>query len=249
MKRCKRCRPPPRGAALVCALALMLATMLVGVAICRTVFAAIASSRAEAERGIAREAAEAALRDAERDIAGADPIRAALFTEPGAASFVDGCGRGGNTRGLCRATSPPPWQALDLAEAGNTALVPYGYYTGAAMGTGKGLLTARLPAYLIEKIAPPGATEAMGGFFRITAIGFGSHETTRAVLQSVVRLPKPAPPAPVGSEPAGSEPAGKEPAGEAAAKPASPPSVQLPAGRLGWREIANWAQLHAAASE
>jgi type IV pilus assembly protein PilX len=229
---------------------LMLATMLVGVAICRTVFAAIASSRAEAERGIAREAAEAALRDAERDIAGADPIRAALFTEPGAASFVDGCGRGGNTRGLCRATSPPPWQALDLAEAGNPALVPYGYYTGAAMATGQGLLTARPPAYLIEKIAPPGATEAMGGFFRITAIGFGSHVTTRAVLQSVVRLPTPTPPAPVGTEPAGTEPIGTEPAGnDPANNPAPPPPVQLPAGRLGWREIANWAQLHAQAAE
>jgi type IV pilus assembly protein PilX len=240
------CRQPQRGAALVCALVLMLATMLVGVSICRTVFAAIASSRAEAERGVAREAAEAALRDAERDIAGADPIRAALFTEPGAASFVDGCGRGGNTRGLCRAASPPPWQALDLAEPGNPALVSYGYYTGAAMGSGKGLLTARLPVYLIEKIAPPGATEAMGGFFRITAIGFGSHDATRAVLQSVFRLPKAAPPAPAGSEP-GTEP-GSEPGNGAAGNPAPAP-VQLPAGRLGWREIANWPQLHAEASE
>ena len=217
---------PEQGAALVCAMVLMLATMLVGVAICRTVFAAIASSRAERERGIAREAAEAALRDAEYDIAGADAIRAVLFLESGAASFVDGCGRGGNSRGLCRASSPSAWEALDLAEPDSPALVPYGYYTGAAMGTGKGLLTARLPAYLIEKIAPPGATEAMGGFFRITAIGFGSQAATRVVLQSVVRLPKPAP----------------------AGAPAPPP-IELPAGRMGWREIGNWPQLHAEATE
>jgi type IV pilus assembly protein PilX len=244
----KTLAPSQRGAALVCALVLMLATMLVGVSICRTVFAAIASSRAEAERGIAREAAEAALRDAERDIAGADAVRATLFLEPGAASFIEGCGRGGNSRGLCRATSPPPWQTLDLAEAGNPALVPYGYYTGAAMGTGTGLLTARLPAYLIEKIAPPGATEAMGGFFRITAIGFGSRAMTRVVLQSDYRLPKPVPPA--GNEP-GNESAGEpnnEPTSEAGNNP-TPPPVQLPAGRLGWREIANWPQLHAEASE
>jgi type IV pilus assembly protein PilX len=233
----KALRQPQRGAALVCALVLMLATMLVGVSICRTVFAAIVSSRAEAERGIARESAEAALRDAERDIAGADAVRATLFLEPGAASFIDGCGRGGNSRGLCRASSPPPWQTLDLAEAGNPALVPYGYYTGAAMGTGSGLLTARLPAYLIERIAPPGASEAMGGFFRITAIGFGSHAMTRVVLQSVYRLPKPAPPTAPGA-----------PASEAGNNPAPPP-VQLPAGRLGWREIANWPHLHAEASE
>lgn len=228
---------PQRGAALVCALLLMLATMLVGVSICRTVFAAIASSRAERERGIAREAAEAALRDAERDIAGADAVRATLFAEPAGASFIDGCGRGGNTRGLCHVASPPAWAALDLAEDGNPALVPYGYYTGASMATGKGLLTARPPAYLIEKIAPPGATVAMGGFFRVTAIGFGSHATTRVVLQSTYRLPKPAPPASPSA---------------AAAEPGpgpTPPPVTLPAGRLGWREIANWTQLHAGASE
>jgi type IV pilus assembly protein PilX len=242
-----------RGAALVCALVLMLATMLVGVSICRTVFAAIVSSRAERERGIAREAAEAALRDAERDIAGADAVRAALFTEPGAASFVDGCGRGGNTRGLCRAASPPAWETQDLAEPDNPALVPYGYYTGAAMGAAmgaeKGLLTARLPVYLIERIAPPGATEAMGGFFRITAIGFGSHATTRVVLQSAYRLPKPAPPAGPGA--ASQEPS-QEPAPGAPHEPppqAAPPPVPLPAGRLAWREIANWPQLHAAAAE
>jgi type IV pilus assembly protein PilX len=214
--------PPQRGAALVCALVLMLVTMLVGVAICRTVFAAIASSRAERERGIAREAAEAALVDAERDIAGADAVRATLFTATGAAAFVDACGRGGNSRGLCLATSPTSWETLDLAEPGHPALVPYGYYTGAAMGTGKGMLTARLPGYLIERIVPPGASPAMGQFYRITAIGFGSHATTRAVLQSVYRLPPPGP---------------------------GPPPAGLPAGRIGWREIANWPQLHAEATE
>jgi type IV pilus assembly protein PilX len=232
-------RQAQRGVALVCALVLMLATMLVGVSICRTVFAAIASSRAERERGLAREAAEAALRDAERDVAGADPVRATLFTDAGAAAFVAACGRGGNTRGLCLASSPAPWQTLDLAEAGHPALVPYGYYTGAAMSTGRGLLTARLPAYLIERIAPPGANPAMGNFYRITAIGFGSHATTRTVLQSVFRLPKPEPPA---------APAGEE-AGEQAAEAPVPPPVQLPAGRIGWREIANWPQLHAEATE
>ncbi len=232
-----------RGAALVCALVMMLATMLVGVAICRTVFAATASSRAERERGIAREAAEAALVDAERDIGGADAVRATLFTDAGASAFVAGCGRGANTRGLCLADSPPAWEALDLAAPGHPALVPYGYYTGAAMGTGGGLLTARLPAYLIERIVPPGATPVMGNFYRITAIGFGSQATTRTVLQSVVRLPPPpgAPPAPAPDAPATPPPA--------AAAPTAPPPVPLPAGRLAWREIANWPQLHAEAAE
>ena len=222
-----------RGAALVCALLMLLATMLAGVAISRAVFASAASASAERERGLAREAAEAGLRDAERDIA-ADPAtsanptsaaRAAQFTAAGAASFVAGCGRGSADRGLCLAVSPPAWQALDLAEADSPALVPYGHYTGARLATGRGLLPARAPAYLIEKIAPPTATAPMGSFYLITAIGFGSRATTRVVLQSVYRKPQP------------------PPAGGTA------PAVDLPAGRIGWREVGNWPQLHAKAVE
>jgi type IV pilus assembly protein PilX len=284
----------------VCALVLMLATMLVAVAISRAVFASIASASAERERGLAREAAEAALRDAERDIAAniaasAEPARAARaaraaqFTPAGAGSFIAGCGRGSADRGLCLASSPPAWQVLDLAEAGNPALVPYGHYTGATLATGKGLLPARPPAYLIEKIAPPGATAAMGSFYRITAIGFGSHASTQVVLQSVYRKPPPAPAGgtggpggagneaaaaagPIGTGPPEADgppgwPGVQDPDGPAPPAPglpgppgpgqgqqggsggAAPPPVQLPAGRISWREIANWSQLHARAIE
>ena len=229
--RCRACRRTrARGAALVCSLLLMLAAMLLAVSISRAVFASIASAGAERERSLAWEAAEAALRDAERDIsASADPARAAQFTTAGATGFVDGCGRGGSGRGLCSVTSPPAWQALDLAEPGNPALVPYGYFTGAdiGVGAGQGLLPARPPAYLIERIAPPGAGASLGNFYRISAIGFGSNASVRVVLQAVYRKPPPAPP-------------GGAPPGNASATPA-----QLPAGRIGWREIGNWTRLHA----
>jgi type IV pilus assembly protein PilX len=239
-------RPPHprrrRGAALVCALVLMLAAMLVGVSISRAAFASMASARAERDRSLAHASAEAALLDAERDIAaafaGADPARAAHFTAAGADGFVDGCGRAGSRRGLCQVASPPAWQAQDLAQPGNPALVPYGHYTGANLATGKGLLPARLPAYLIERIAPPGAGESLGSFYRITAIGFGSQAATRVVLQSVYRKPKPAPPA-------GESPGGGSGTGSGAAAP----TVQLPAGRIGWRDIANWPRLHADAAK
>jgi type IV pilus assembly protein PilX len=284
-------RARQRGAALVCSLVLMLATMLVAVSISRAVFASIASAGAERERSLAYETAEAALRDAERDIAaGADPARAAQFGAAGAGGFVDGCGRGGVGRGLCGATSPPAWQALDLAEPGNPALVPYGYFTGASLGTGKGLLPARPPAYLIERIAPPGAGPSLGSFYRITAIGFGSNAATRVVLQSVYRKPKPAPPggAPPGTGnpsedaapggtgppdgvgmpgwPGDQGPAAPDPpapgqgaesgnggngngGGNGSANKAATQPAQLPAGRIGWREIANWARLHAEAEK
>jgi type IV pilus assembly protein PilX len=250
-----RCRE--RGAALVCALVLMMAAMLVGVSVCRAVFASIASAGAERERSIAYEAAEAALRDAEHDIAsdpsGSGPARAAQFTGAGAGGFVDGCGRAGSGRGLCLAAAPPAWQVQDLLDAANPALVPYGHYTGASLATGKGLLPARPPAYLIEKIAPPGAGEALGSFYRITAIGFGSRGATQVVLQAVYRKPKPAPPGgPASPGGAGEAPgAGAGPPdgrGPPAGNPAAP-AVQLPAGRISWREIANWPQLHAQAIE
>jgi type IV pilus assembly protein PilX len=233
-----------RGAALVCALVLMLATMLVAVAISRAVLASVASAGAERERGLAREAAEAALRDAECDIAAdlataADPARAAQFTVAGAGSFIDGCGRGRADRGLCLASSPPAWQSLDLKQADGPAMVPYGHYTGASLATGKGLLPARAPAYLIEKIAPPGAAASLGSFYRITAIGFGSRASTQVVLQSVVRKP---PPAPGAAQDQQGQPDQPDRSGSA-----GPQSVQLPAGRISWREIANWPQLHAQA--
>lgn len=247
-----------RGAALVCALVLMMAAMLVGVSVCRAVFASIASAGAERERSIAYAAAEAALRDAERDIAsdasGTDPARAAQFTEAGAGGFVDGCGRAGSGRGLCLATSPPAWQAQDLLEPGNPALVPYGHYTGASLATGTGLLPARPPAYLIEKIVPPGAGEPLGSFYRITAVGFGSRGTTHAMLQSVYRKPKPPlPPGEPGTAGAADQAPGSDDGPPAGTGPpvggVAPTPVQLPAGRISWREIANWPQLHAQAIE
>lgn len=246
-----------RGAALVCALLLMMAAMLVGVSVCRAVFASIASAGAERERSIAHEAAEAALRDAEQDIASdmssAEPARAAQFTAAGAGGFVDGCGRTGSGRGLCLAAAPPAWQVQDLADLDNPALVPYGHFTGASLATGSGLLPARPPAYLIEKIAPPGAAEAHGAFYRITAIGFGSRGATQVVLQAVYRKPKPAPPggpaSPGGSDEAPGAGAGPPDGAGQPAGSAAPPPVQLPAGRISWREIANWPQLHAQATE
>jgi type IV pilus assembly protein PilX len=96
------------------------------------------------------------------------------------------------------------------------------------------LLPARPPAYLIERIAAPGAGASLGSFYRITAIGFGSHASTQVVLQSVVRKPKPA-----AADGGGDQGNGTE---------ATPP-VDLPAGRIGWREIPNWPRLHAQATE
>jgi Tfp pilus assembly protein PilX len=247
-QRCRR----ERGMVLLFALLLMLVAMIAGLAVARTGFASIAGARYERERMLARAAAETALRDAERDIAGAGPpARTAWFGANGASSWPNGCGHGAFDRGLCLETNPPAWQALDLAEEDNPALVSYGEITGASIALG-GLLPARAPAYLIERLA---AGAQPGALYRITAVGFGARPSTLVVLQALYRTPA----APTGpTTPGASDPA----AGSAAdatdagaddesddASPAAPPQppAALPAGRIGAREIVNWRALHAQA--
>jgi Tfp pilus assembly protein PilX len=209
-----------RGAALATALCLMLAVMTIGVCAARTALGAEKSARLERDRHIALLAADAALADAESDIAGgANPssIRAAVLAGASPASFVAGCGRGSANLGLCAASSPhspPAWQAIDLA---GDAAVPFGRFTGAVMPVGSGLLPARLPRYVIELVP----FSAPGALYRITAIGFGTRASTVVVVQSYYR---------------------KAPAGAAAGAPG------LPDKRIGWREVANWPELHKAAS-
>lgn len=199
------------GAALVTVLFLMLAVLMMSVSSTRASLAAVKSARHERDRHIAYQSAQAALVDAERDIAGAaGPAspRTALFAEANASAFVAGCAGTAEHAGLCRvvpAPGMPAWQAIDLA---GTSSVEYGRFTGATMPAGAGLLPARPPRYIVELLDYPAADPV----YRITAIGFGASETTRVVLQGHYRRA----------------------------------SATAPARRLGWREVANWPELHAA---
>lgn len=249
MRRESRTVRRERGMVLLFALMLMLVAMLAGLGVARTGFASIAGARYERERLLARGAAEAALRDAERDIAGAGPpARAAWFAPAGAASWPAGCGHGAFDRGLCLDTNPPAWQALDLAAPDHPALVAYGEMTGAPIALG-GLLPARAPAYLIERLA---AGAQPGALYRITAIGFGARPSTLVVLQALYRVPAAAPdPAAAAAAAASGSDAGAD-GSKDDASPATPRAQQpqpglpvLPTGRIGAREVVNWRQLHA----
>lgn len=233
-----RARRRERGMVLLCALLLMLVAMIAGVAVARTGFASVAGARYERERLTARGAAEAALRDAERDIDGA-PVaaRAALFGTAAPAWPAGGCGQGVADRGLCAEASPPAWQTLDLAAPDHPVLVPYGAVTGTPFATG-GLLPARPPAYLIERLAQSGPP---GALYRITAVGFGARPSTLVVLQALYR--KPVPP----ETPAPSASPAPASGGAGTADGAAPPQPVLPAGRIGAREIPDWRALHAQA--
>lgn len=200
-----------RGAALVTVLFLMLAVLMMSVSSTRASLAAVKSARHERDRHVAHQSAQAALIDAERDIAGAaGPAspRTALFVAANASAFVAGCAGTAEHAGLCRlvpAPGVPAWQAADLAGASS---VEYGRFTGATMPTGAGLLPSRPPRYIVELLDYPAADPV----YRITAIGFGAGEATRVVLQGHYRRA----------------------------------TATTPARRLGWREVANWPELHAA---
>ncbi|MEN3278358.1 MAG: type pilus assembly protein PilX [Massilia sp.] len=208
-----------RGAALVTVLFLMLAVLMMSVSSVRAALSAAKSAAAERDRHVARAAAEAALRDGERDIEGAaGPAspRTAIFAAAGAGAFAERCADGAERTGLCRFTPPPgipAWQAVDLA---GERTVEYGRFSGRSMPLGAGQLPARLPRYLIELLPSPGAPPR----YRITAIGFGADPATIVVLQGYyVRA-------------SGSTPVTPATAGR----------------RLGWRDIPNWPALHRAAS-
>jgi type IV pilus assembly protein PilX len=275
--------------ALVCALMLMLGALILGVSVARTAFASMASARQERERMMARAAAEAALADAQADLAGgAQPssARAAWFAA-GSGGFVTDCGRGSQDLGLClpaAAPAPSLWERLDLAAEDSPVMVLYGRYTGATFASGAGILPARPPGYLIEQLVPAGpGPPATGALYRITAIGFGARANTRVVLQVLFRRPAPSavpperggaggpgadgdddegagpstdgaagggnaqPPADPEAEPAAEPPAAGSPA--AGSPAAGSPAAGSPTGRIGWREIANWSELHARAMQ
>lgn len=203
------------GAALVTVLFLMLAVLMMSVSSTQASLAAVKSARYERDRHIAHQSAEAALLDAERDIAGAaGPAspRTAIFVAANPAAFIAACAGTGEHAGLCRlvpAPGIPAWQAVDLAGASS---VEYGRFTGAAMPTGAGLLPAEPPRYIVELLDHAGASAGAGAVYRITAIGFGANAATRVVLQSYYRRA----------------------------------TATALARRLGWREVANWPELHAA---
>ena len=186
-----------RGISLVMALFFLLVVTMVALGTARVAFDAQRGARAERDRQLAFEAAEAGLADAERDIAGgASPAssRAAMFHNDGAIGFEQDCGHGPANLGLCAFSqgAVPAWQKV-----GASATVPYGAFTGAVFPYG-GPLPLAPPRYVIERLplamaggdagAGPGGKVGQA-MFRITSFGYGARPGTLVVLQSVYRNP------------------------------------------------------------
>lgn len=136
------------------------------------------------------QAAEAALRDAEKDIAAGTRIS-------GVTNFASGC----SDTGLCllSQTGTPNWIALNAADQGwigsagssTSKSVRYGTFTSAAALD----KVASQPRYIIEAMPVQQESQKQGKsgapvidyFYRVTAVGFGQNISSRVMLQAVYR--------------------------------------------------------------
>lgn len=213
-----------RGSSLIVCLLILIVVLMLGSSVAQVALQEEKAARNSRDRQVALEAAEAALRDAELDMEASS--RSHLFDGKNEEVFVKACSAEAESLllGLCMRSEPgeaPVWKSIDLAGgSGQMQSVPYGRFTGQRLQTGDGLLPARQPRYVIELI-PDGmsdvyATEgSAGNLYRVTSIGFGVRESTQVVLQTFYRK------ADDGSG-----------------------STRIPTGRLSWREISNWREMH-----
>lgn len=194
-------RMPARGATLIVTLILLIAVSLIGISTTHIVLMGEKSSRNDRDRQIAFQAAEAALLDAELDISGSpDEVRARskLFIASGSEGFAEGCGAGkANTYlGLCGHSidHAAAWLKVDFLDDAPKTMqtVPYGLFTGHVFESGKGMAPERPPRYIIEQIpfsraGESAAIDDRSYVYRVTAMGFGSRDSARVMLQTFYR--------------------------------------------------------------
>ncbi|NEX60251.1 pilus assembly PilX family protein [Noviherbaspirillum galbum] len=159
-----------QGATLIVTLFMLVLVMLLGASAARLALQDERAARADRDRQLAMQAAEAALRDAEA------AIELAKGAITGALAGTD--------------DDPPAWAALAL-EGPAAGSSEFGSMTGQSLQTGNGM-PSRLPRYIIEHLPDnrPGTAADIAKaatVYRVTAIGYGAGEHTRVMLQSIYR--------------------------------------------------------------
>ena len=140
-------------------------------------------ARNEADRNLAFQAAEAAIRDAELDIKGLR-FDNAICTPGSVGCRSERINRGDNfvtacTNGLCDtlAMTTPIWEDNTKWAAGGGSMA-YGSFTAATSLS----VVAQQPRYLLEYFPMGDAT-----VYRITAVGYGANSSTQVMLQTAVK--------------------------------------------------------------
>lgn len=173
-----------RGISLVIVMIFLVILSVLGVSAMQGSSLSSRVARNASDRSLAFQAAEAALKDAERD------VKYLRFDNSTCAPTITGCRaeklRGGNgfdascPTGLCDPTqiSTPVWEdSTKWASSG--ASVAYGTYTGSASLP----VVGQQPRYLVEYL-PLGDTTV----YRITAVGFGANTSSQVMLQTAVKV-------------------------------------------------------------
>lgn len=215
MTRIRRCPQLPRaerGVALVVVLMFLLIITSLAIFSARYATMGESMSRNQLDAEKARQAAESALRDAERDLVALAATAGTACTRPTFPPAVDGIFQTTCPQGLCDGieanSASSNWVTAANAEAwwpdvrggawNNGAVgrnvkpgggAPTCTFDGSVpLGTFTGAPAiagvARQPEYLIERFSRQNGRLV---FFRITAVGFGAAETTQSVLQSYYR--------------------------------------------------------------
>lgn len=186
-----------RGASLIMVMMILTIVSLIGLAGVQISILSERSARNDRDQQLAWQSAEAALVDAEIDIAGASSLRRSIFSpKTNITKFVDGCGstaNGVDSVGLCSVptSGKPAWASVDFTITGNAATTTeYGQYTNRYFDAGGvGVQPARRPRYVIEPIIDTGNTISgeVNYVYRVTAMGFGSRSDIQAVVQMLYR--------------------------------------------------------------
>lgn len=180
------------GISLVIVMIFLVILSVLGISAIQTSTLSSRVARNEADRNLAFQAAEAAIRDAQLDVnnlqqnrlacvAGSGTCRAKRMNE--FSQFDAACTDGRcctNPSTLVCATTPailPVWEDTAKWIAGGGSVV-YGRFTGAPALP----VVAAQPRYLLEPFRVD-----YGFVYRITAVGYGANDTTQVMLQSTVK--------------------------------------------------------------
>jgi type IV pilus assembly protein PilX len=187
-----------RGAALVVVMVVLLIVTVTGIASARVALLGEQTARHDRDMQIAFEGAEAAIVDAEYDIRnrGADGCASlrgnTKFAAPDPGGIPSGsCLSTAGERGICAPAASdaakPTWASVDFTNDSATAMTArLGEFTCRSFDAGAGVKPARPPRYMIELIpdrSPGQSASEQRVMYRITAMGFGPREDTRAVVQ------------------------------------------------------------------
>ncbi|WP_223851305.1 MULTISPECIES: pilus assembly PilX family protein [Cupriavidus] len=186
------------GMALVTTLTMLVVVLLLAITGARVALDGKRNARHMRDMDIAFQAAEAALRDAELDIEASPDARSrsSLFSTRSSEGFIEGCNTGAAGAqpylGLClpNAADGDIWNVVDWDATTTPRTVAFGTFTGRRFQTGTGAMPSRPPRYLIELVVDQSIGAQADGLrylYRITALGFGPHPDTRAMVQSVYR--------------------------------------------------------------